>query len=53
MYQHDTTARYLFVLRGTVADDRVQQLEHAWNTAQSIFAGLELVVDISAVKNDA
>ena len=51
MYQHDSATMFQFVLRGEVIGDRVQELEHAWNTAKSILAGKELVVDISGITN--
>jgi len=49
MYQHDSATMFQFVLRGGLIGDRVQDLEHAWNTAKSILAGKELVVDISGI----
>jgi hypothetical protein len=49
MYQHDSATMFQFVLRGGLIGDQVQDLEHAWNTAQSILAGKELVVDISGI----
>jgi hypothetical protein len=49
MYQHDSATMFQFVLRGGLAGDEVLDLEHAWNTAQSILAGRELVVDISGI----
>ena len=51
MYQHDRATMFQFVLRGELAGNQVQDLEHAWNTAQSILAGRELVVDISGITN--
>jgi ABC-type transporter Mla MlaB component len=51
MYQHDSATMFQFVLRGELIGDRVQDLEHAWNTAKSILAGKELVVDISGITN--
>lgn len=51
MYQHDSATMFRFVLRGELNGDRVQDLEHAWNTAKSILAGKELVVDISGMTN--
>ncbi len=49
MYQHDSAAIFQFVLRGDLADDQVQELEHAWATAKSILKGKELVVDVSGM----
>ncbi len=49
MYQHDSAAMFQFVLRGELVGDHVQDLEHAWNTAKSILAGKELVVEISGI----
>ena len=51
MYQHDSATMFRFVLSGELIGDRVRDLEHAWNTAQSILAGKELVVDISGITN--
>ena len=49
MYQHDSARMFQFVLRGKLIGDRVRDLEEAWNTAKSILAGKELVVDISGI----
>jgi ABC-type transporter Mla MlaB component len=49
MYQHDSATMFRFVLRGELAGDRVKDLEHAWNTAKSIIAGKQLVIDISGI----
>jgi len=49
MYQHDSATMFQFVLRGELMGDRVQDLAHAWNTARSILAGKDLVVDISGI----
>jgi anti-anti-sigma regulatory factor len=49
MYQHDSATTFQFVLRGELVGDRVEDLEHAWNTAKSILAGKQLVVDISGI----
>ena len=49
MYQHDSPLTYRFVLRGELAGERVEELEHAWNTAKSILGGKELVVDVSGI----
>lgn len=51
MYQHDSATTFQFVLRGELIGDRVRDLEYAWNTAKSILAGKELVVDISGIMN--
>lgn len=51
MYQHDSVTRFQFVLRGELIGDRMQDVEHAWNTAKSILRGKELVVDISGITN--
>lgn len=49
MHQHDGATMFQFVLRGELTGNRVQDLEHAWNTAKSILAGKELVVDVSGM----
>jgi len=49
MYQHDSSRRFRFVLRGQLAGTTVYELEAAWTTAKSILAGKELVVDIHGV----
>jgi len=49
MYQHDSATMFKFVLRGELIGSRVLDVEHAWNTARSILARKELVVDISGV----
>jgi hypothetical protein len=49
MHQHDSPTEFRFVLRGKLIGDPVQDLEHAWHTAQSILDGRELVVDLSGV----
>jgi hypothetical protein len=51
MYQHYGPTMFQFVLRGELSGDGVRNLEHAWNTAKSILAGKELVVDISGITN--
>ena len=50
MYQHDSPARFEFVLRGDLTGDPITDLEHAWNTAKSILGDKVLVVDISGIK---
>lgn len=49
MYQHDSPTSFRFALAGELSGDRVQDLEHAWNTARSVLARKELVVDLSGV----
>ncbi len=49
IYLHDSAAMFRFVLRGGLRGGRVAELEHAWNTAESILAGRDLVVDVSGV----
>ncbi|HVN06788.1 MAG TPA: hypothetical protein VMT86_20360 [Bryobacteraceae bacterium] len=49
MYQHDSAGMFRFVLRGELCGYRVEQLRHAWTTAQSILGTKELVVDISGI----
>lgn len=49
MYQHDSSTTFEFVLRGELAGDRVQDLQHAWETAKSILGGKQLVVEISGI----
>ena len=51
MYQHDRADMFQFVLRGELIGDRVQDLEHAWNTAKSVLAGKELAVELSGLTN--
>ncbi len=51
MYQHDSATAFRFVLRGCLAGDPVQQLEHAWTTARSILDGKRLEVDLSGIAN--
>lgn len=49
IYQHDSAAAFRFVLRGILAGDGVGELRHAWNTAQSILKGKDLLIDISGI----
>lgn len=49
MYQHDTPRMFRFKLSGDLDDDAVRELEHAWQTATSVLAGKELVIDVSGV----
>lgn len=49
MHQHDRATMFEFVLRGELTGHRVVDLEHAWDTAKSILAGKELVVDIAGI----
>ena len=51
MYQHDSPEAFRFVLRSDLRGDDVQELEHAWATAQSILRTKDLLVDISGVKD--
>jgi ABC-type transporter Mla MlaB component len=51
MFQHDSATMFRFVLRGELAGDEVQELEHAWTTALSILETKELVVDVSGITN--
>ncbi len=51
IYQHDSAARFRFVLSGHLADGHVLELEHAWTTARSILQDKELVVDIAGISN--
>ena len=44
-----STAVFQFVLRGKLAGDWVQNLEHAWDTARSVLGAKELVVDLSGI----
>ncbi|HUO32657.1 MAG TPA: hypothetical protein VMU80_25815 [Bryobacteraceae bacterium] len=46
MYQHDGASLFRFVLRGELCGYCVEELQHAWTTAQSILGTKELVVDI-------
>jgi ABC-type transporter Mla MlaB component len=49
LYQHYSATTFQFVLRGRLGGDGVRNLEHAWNTAKSILAGKELIVDVSGI----
>jgi len=49
MYQHDSATMFRFVLHGGLAGAEVEELEHAWITAQSILKGKELLVDVSGI----
>jgi ABC-type transporter Mla MlaB component len=49
LYQHDEPSRFRFVLRGQLLGASVEELEHAWRTAQSVLKDRELVVDVSAL----
>jgi ABC-type transporter Mla MlaB component len=51
MHQHDSAQAFRFVLSGELAGDAVQQLEWAWETAKSILAGRDLIVDVSGIAN--
>jgi ABC-type transporter Mla MlaB component len=46
---HDSAQSFRFVLGGVLAGDAVRELESAWETAKSILAGKELLVDVSGV----
>ena len=49
MYQHDSAARFQFILRGELSGNQVPYLEHAWTTARSIVKAKEVVLDVSGV----
>jgi len=49
MYLNDSVKAFEFVLRGELAGEAVQSLEHAWITATSILAGKDVYVDVSAL----
>jgi ABC-type transporter Mla MlaB component len=49
MYQHDSAARFQFILRGELSGNQVPDLEHAWTTAQSIVKTKEVVLDVSGI----
>jgi len=49
MFLHDSATMFRFVLNGELSGRRVQELEQAWITVQSILNGKELVFDISAL----
>lgn len=49
IYLHDRSAVFQFVLKGKLIGEWVPHLEHAWDTARSILAGKELVVDLSGM----
>ena len=49
IYQHDSAAKFRFVLRGALAGEHVTESEHAWTTAESNLTGKELVVDVSGL----
>jgi hypothetical protein len=46
VYQHDRSDTFRFVLRGSLAGPAVEDLEHAWTTAQSVMQGKELWLDL-------
>ena len=39
MYQHDSAAKYQFVLRGELIGDGVRDPEHAWQTGNAAAVG--------------
>ncbi|MDR3699038.1 MAG: STAS domain-containing protein [Candidatus Sulfopaludibacter sp.] len=49
IYLHDRPATFQFVLKGKLMGEWVPHLEHAWDTARSVLAGKELVVDLSGM----
>ncbi len=49
IYLHDRSAALQFVLKGRLMGEWVPHLEHAWDTARSVLAGKDLVVDLSAM----
>lgn len=49
IYLHDRSAAFQFVLKGKLIGEWVSNLEHAWDTARSVLAGKELVVDLSGM----
>jgi len=49
LYQHDSAAMFRFVVRGDLSGMSVREFELAWNTATSIAARKEIVVDLSGV----
>ncbi len=49
IYLHDRSAAFQFVLKGKLMGEWVPHLEHAWDTARSVLAGKELVVDLSSM----
>ncbi len=51
IYLHDRPAVFQFVLKGQLAGDWVQNLEHAWDTARSILGAKDLVVDLSEISD--
>ena len=51
MYQHDCPSAFRFVLSGDLSGEAVQQLQWAWQTAQSTLGGRDLIVDISGIAN--
>lgn len=51
MYQHDCPMAFRFVLSGDLSGESVQQLQWAWQTAQSTLGGRELLIDISGIAN--
>ena len=46
-YQHDGTTTFRFQLVGELAGPWVTDLEHAWQTANSIMRDKQLVLDVS------
>ncbi len=49
IYQHDSADTFRFVLKGELAKVEVQQLQCAWETAESILNGKDLIIEISGV----
>ena len=49
VYLHDGAREFRVVLSGYLAGEEVQNLEGAWETAKSILAGKEVIVDTSGI----
>lgn len=49
VYQHDGSGTFRFVLLGQLKEPWVDELQHAWTTANSVIQDKELVVDLSAL----
>ena len=51
MYQHDSSKKFRFVLKGELGETGAQQLSWAWKTAKSILNGKELIVEVSEIRS--
>ena len=49
LYQHDGPREYRFVLKGELSETSAQELEWAWQTAQSILKDKTVIVEVSEI----